>query len=74
MASGKNRLHTKEIKAHGTQVGSNYSEDRRVVPWNAGIDHGFYEGKFQSVISPAESTFDAPFSAVHNYNKLWEGD
>jgi hypothetical protein len=54
-------------------VGSSYSEDRYVVPWNAAVDSGtFGNKKGKTIDSPAESTFE-PALKIHNgYDKLWE--
>jgi hypothetical protein len=72
----KNSLRTRggEVKKASSrpQIGSSYPETYRIVPWNAGIDHSDYEGKEQSIVSPAESTFNPPFAKHDGYNKLWE--
>jgi len=61
----------KESKSSIT--GSDYSKDRLVVPWNAGIDGSYGDTKSKTVESPAGTTFEPPVGINKGYDKLWEG-
>lgn len=59
---------------HGKAVGPDYPEENFCIPWNQGIDEGYYHGESRTMHGPTDTVGGMGIPLSHNYDKFWEGE